>query len=1115
MDASGCHYLQIHEVSLSISDLEGGRSSLPLLKNPDFMDNVDDLSLLSYLHEPAVLDSIKSRFFNEQIYTYSGMVLIAVNPFKNIDLYSLEIMREFCGKKRSDLMPHIFGIAEESYRAMHEGRNQSIIVSGESGAGKTQSSKYLMQYLAAVDAISKQSTIARDRSIEDAVLASNPILEAFGNAKTTRNNNSSRFGKFVQLMFSNPALPNVKITGAVMKTYLLERSRLSYHAPTERNYHIFYQLCAGAPVAERKELSLGNWSEFNYLKQGNAGDMPSVDDSLEFKATQEALSVVGVPVASQWKLFEICAALLHLGNVSVISSANGNDSASLSMTDPSLFKCCELLGIDAANFSQWITKRKTIIRGETFVKDVKVESAISARDSVTKVIYTKLFDWLVETINKSLSVSSSFPGQKFIGILDIYGFEHFKVNSFEQFCINYANEKLQQEFNSHVFRTQQEEYVEEGIPWEMIEFSDNLPCLNLIEAKPSGILSLLDEESRLLNGSDSNFVTKLNANFAPNIGNMGKTSNAGTKGFPVSKTPTATRSSVNSLSTNLSQKFYAKARFGTSDFVVKHYAADVQYSSVGFIEKNMDSMSEELFGVLEKSTNEFFKVILLSGFSNTNTSGTTSRSGGGPIAKKPTLGTAFRLSLQELMETIRQTETHYVRCIKPNSEKSPSKLDGNMVLNQLRACGVLETIKISNAGYPNNLEYNLFASRYNFLAPAEFRNLSDLRKLCELIVNHALPVSEHAKCQFGKTKLFFKGGMLAYFESRLKERMHELVIFCQKNVKRNIAQRSYLKLKSSVGVLQTGIRGYLARKCLFTLKETAAKAQLEMQHRKLLDATAVKIQSACRMLLAKQKYVESLAIVIRLQTAIRVNSAIRQKSILAQRKTTESASIAPPTVRTLKVTKSKNELLALETKILSLSQKLYAKVDEFNTLQTEVGGYKAQLNSYKDQFKSATEQITSLKQEIVELKAERDSYKVERDMFARVLNDAIQGGLDSVSLDDIPGLFRTTNGATTVSTFRLSPAKSRLSSMALSPSDESSYEELPWLKTDNISLKRMIGAIRMASPLPPESPQHRRLTVMVNKSIYEEGLFAHAVRDRLLRSPGVVDRVLKRESFIQ
>ncbi|KAI9357597.1 P-loop containing nucleoside triphosphate hydrolase protein [Zopfochytrium polystomum] len=740
----------------SIAQLaKNGFADLPPLKNPELMDMAEDLAQLSYLHEPAVFWGVKNRFSNKNIYTYSGIVLIAMNPFQKIDMYAPDVMREYAGKTREELEPHLFAIAEEAYRAMLRGRNQSIIVSGESGAGKTQSTKYIMRYFATVDSLSKidgvealmrpelmtQATEERKSEIEEAVLATNPILESFGNAKTTRNDNSSRFGKFIEIFFSKPESGNVRITGAQIRTYLLERSRLLFQPLTERNYHIFYQLCAAAPAAEREELGLGKWQDFFYLNQGRAGVVKTIDDVGDFELTQKALSTIGMSVTQQWKIFRVCAALLHIGNIKITGFEGNNDKSFVPEDDPAMVQTCKLLHLNQAEFTKWMTKRQIITGKEKFLKDLKVDMAVVVRDSVAKFIYIKLFDWLVRNINKNLKRGSK-GDESFTGVLDIYGFEHFEINSFEQFCINYANEKLQQEFNSHVFRLEQELYMREKIVWKMIDFNDNQPCIDLIEGK-FGILDILDEETRLPAGLDSSFLSKLNQRFA-----------------------------------NASQKFYEKPRFGNSSFTVKHYACRCH--------KNKDSVSQEQHEVLSSSSFSFLTEIIAKSSSS---------------SKKATLGSMFKASLVQLMQTIRATESHYIRCIKPNMAKSAFGFEGPMVLSQLRACGVLETIKISCAGYPNKMTHKQFALRYRLLVKSRHWDLPD-RDLCEMIVKTVL--QDPDKYQFGTTQVFLRSGQIASFENRRTERQTFLMVLGQKNIKRFIQRRKYLRLRESTIKIQAG-----------------------------------------------------------------------------------------------------------------------------------------------------------------------------------------------------------------------------------------------------------------------------------------------------------------------
>ncbi|KPI41555.1 Myosin-2A [Cyphellophora attinorum] len=451
--------------------------NLPPLMNPPMFEAAEDLTNLSHLNEPAILQAIKLRYAQKEIYTYSGIVLIATNPFARVDsLYVPQMVQVYTGKQRNSQAPHLFAIAEEAYTDMlRDTRNQTVVVSGESGAGKTVSAKYIMRYFATRGTPGQSLKGSKSRAdaiseTEEQILATNPVMEAFGNAKTTRNDNSSRFGKYIEIMFDK----QTDIIGARIRTYLLERSRLVFQPLKERNYHIFYQLVAGATERERQELSLLPVDQFEYLNQGGDPRIDGVDDAAEFNITKKAFTTINVSESTQREIFKLLAALLHLGNVKI--TATRTDS-SLSATEPSLEKACAILGLNAADFAKWIIKKQLVTRGEKIMSNLTQQQATVVRDSVAKFIYSSLFDWLVEIINRGLATDAVLQQlHTFIGVLDIYGFEHFAKNSFEQFCINYANEKLQQEFNQHVFKLEQEEYIREEIDWTFIDFSDNQPA---------------------------------------------------------------------------------------------------------------------------------------------------------------------------------------------------------------------------------------------------------------------------------------------------------------------------------------------------------------------------------------------------------------------------------------------------------------------------------------------------------------------------------------------------------------------------------------------------------------------------------------------------------------
>ncbi|KAI8343918.1 P-loop containing nucleoside triphosphate hydrolase protein [Chlamydoabsidia padenii] len=812
-----------HVFEASYKELEKTNgSTLPPLRNPTKLESTDDLTNLSYLNEPSVLHTIRTRYENRIIYTYSGIVLIAANPFARVSLYDPDIIQQYSGSRRGDLDPHLFALAEDAYRCMiRQQQNQTIIVSGESGAGKTVSAKYIMRYFATADdkeATSKQAKNNQGMTeVEEQILATNPIMEAFGNAKTTRNDNSSRFGKYIEIQFDKEC----NIIGAKIKTYLLERSRLIYQPATERNYHIFYQLCSGISKKERDHLGLKNWNDYHYLNQSGTGTIPGVDDTEEFNLTQQSLEKVGISKNTQSQLFQLLAALLHMGNIGI----TGRGDAMISEDDPSLLLATKLLGIKTLEFRKWIVRRQITTRSEKIVTNLSPAQAQVVRDSVAKHIYSTLFDWLVNIVNDTLSSSSSENVATFIGVLDIYGFEHFKKNSFEQFCINYANEKLQQQFNQHVFKLEQEEYVREKINWKFIEFSDNQKCIEMIEAK-MGILSLLDEESRLPSGTDQAFCNKLYQAFA---------------------SPSY-------------QAYFKKPRFSNNAFTVAHYAHDVQYDVEGFMDKNKDAVPDEHLALIQGAQFNFLVNMIQDNNNNSinNNSGSESPNNSPKrlsLAKKPTLGSIFKLSLINLMETIGQTNVHYIRCIKPNEAKAAWQFDSNMVLAQLRACGVLETIRISCSGYPTRWTFNDFVDRYYVLVPSDQwqpRGKVDDRKLCGAILD--AHVTEGDRYQIGLTKIFFRAGQLAYMEKLRTDRWTEVAILIQKNMRRYMARQRYKKIQSFILKVQQ-----LARK---------RSGQMNLQLLRKAKAATV-IQSYWRMHVVRKSFLERRVFVIKLQTAVR------------------------------------------------------------------------------------------------------------------------------------------------------------------------------------------------------------------------------------------------------
>ncbi|XP_051866107.1 unconventional myosin-Vb isoform X2 [Pristis pectinata] len=729
-----------------------------------------------------------------------------------------------------DMDPHIFAVAEEAYKQMaRDEKNQSIIVSGESGAGKTVSAKYAMRYFATVGGS------ASETNVEEKVLASSPIMEAIGNAKTTRNDNSSRFGKYIQIGFDR----RYYIIGANMRTYLLEKSRVVFQAEDERNYHIFYQLCASANRPEFKELYLSSAENYFYTTQGGNTLIDGVNDAEDFERTWDAFALLGVKDAHQMNIYRVIASILHLGNVEIISERDV-DTCGIAKKDEHLKYFCNLLGVEHDQMEHWLCHRKLVTTSETYVKTMAKQQAINARNALAKHIYAQLFNWIVDQINKALYTTNK--QHSFIGVLDIYGFETFEINSFEQFCINYANEKLQQQFNLHVFKLEQEEYMKEQIPWTLIDFSDNQPCIDLIEAK-LGILDLLDEECRMPKGTDQSWAQKLYDRHSNSI-------------------------------------HFQKPRMSNMAFVVIHFADKVEYQCDGFLEKNRDTVYEEQINILKASKYQLVADLFQDEDSSASTvKGKTSKINVRPLKPamktpnkehKKTVGHQFRNSLHLLMETLNATTPHYVRCIKPNDGKFAFSFDPARAVQQLRACGVLETIRISAAGYPSRWTYHEFFNRYRVLMRKKNIILNDKKETCRRLLDNV--IKDPDKFQFGKTKIFFRAGQVAYLEKLRADKFRAACMMIQKTVRGWLQRTKYRRMKKAAITIQRYVRGYQARRLADYLRKTKA---------------AIILQKQCRMLAARREYLKIRNAAITIQAYTR-GRFVRQvyRELLLQHKAT-------------------------------------------------------------------------------------------------------------------------------------------------------------------------------------------------------------------------------------
>ncbi|CAH1252206.1 MYO5A [Branchiostoma lanceolatum] len=991
-------HLETEEEKEAIVKKMKSDEDLPPLRNPDILVGQNDLTSLSYLHEPAVLYNLQVRFLqNNAIYTYCGIVLVAINPYEQLPLYGNEMVMAYTGQDMGQMDPHIYAVAEEAFRQMQrDERNQSIIVSGESGAGKTVSAKYAMRYFATVGGSSDDM----EASIEQRVLASNPIMEAIGNAKTIRNDNSSRFGKYIQIGFNK----NYTIIGANMRTYLLEKSRIVFQAENERTYHIFYQLCAAADLPEFEDFCLSDPMNFNYTNQGGDPIIKDLDDLEEFHNTKQAMSLLGFSDKIQQEIFRILAALLHLGNIEVDENFKDSEKCFIDPENPHLYAVAELLGVDMNQFRKWMCNRKITAVHQVIEKPLRSSEAMHGRDALAKFLYGQLFDWIVSKINTVLTPQAK--ESSFIGVLDIYGFEVFEVNSFEQFCINYANEKLQQQFTQHVFKLEQEEYVREEITWSFIDFYDNQPCIDLIEAK-LGLLDLLDEECKLPKGSDQNWCQKLYDKHLKKA------------------------------------KHFDKPRMSNSAFIIFHFADKVEYQAEGFLGKNRDLVNEEHINILRAS--EFQLVADL-----------VSTKGGlpaGPPAKKgkitmkhlpqkhkqpskemrKTVGLQFKESLCLLMETLNSTTPHYVRCIKPNDEKMPFTFEPKRAMQQLRACGVLETIRISSAGYPSRWTYPEFFQRYRVLMVSTEINREDTKNTCATVVSRL--IKDPDKYQFGKSKIFFRAGQVAYMEKLRSDKLRACSIMIQKHIRGWLMKRRYQKLKQLALWLQQRTRGILARRYLKWMRQTKAATTIQKRFRGYLARsryqkmrwTILRVQAWARGKFARIRFLQ-----LRFEVKARLIQRAWRGYVARKRYWHEMQSIiliqscwrrwlAKKELKKLKIqAKSVDHYKTLnkgmENKIIDLQRKLneqnkeskelHKKVEVIQDLQTQV----TELKKTEEVAKVSSNKVHELEDEITKLKAELDLTKKEKQMLEEegeifkeeqeMLNSALKAEIDRLATEN-------------------------------------------------------------------------------------------------------------------
>ncbi|XP_029316502.1 myosin VIb isoform X2 [Cottoperca gobio] len=717
----------------------------------DVNKHVEDNCTLMYLNEATLLNNVRVRYNKDHIYTYVANILIAVNPYYDIPkLYGPDAIKSYQGKSLGTLPPHVYAIADKAYRDMKVLKmSQSIIVSGESGAGKTENTKFVLRYLT--------TTYGSGQDIDERIVEANPLLEAFGNAKTVRNNNSSRFGKFVEIHFNEKNA----VVGGFVSHYLLEKSRICMQSNDERNYHIFYRLCAGASEDIKKKLHLDSPDSFRYLNRGctryfaskdsdkqimqnrkspehikvGALKDPLLDDQGDFNRMCGAMKKIGLDDTEKLDLFRVVAGVLHLGNIDFEETGSSSGGCVLkNQSGQTLEYCADLLGLDQGDLRISLTTRVMLTtaggaKGTVIKVPLRVEQANNARDALAKAVYSRLFDHVVKRVNECFPFETS---SNFIGVLDIAGFEYFEHNSFEQFCINYCNEKLQQFFNERILKEEQELYQREGLGVNEVHYVDNQDCIDLVEAKLVGILDILDEENRLPQASDQHFALAVH--------------NKHKDHFRL----TVPRKSKLTIHRNLRDD---------EGFIVRHFAGAVCYETTRFVEKNNDALHMSLECLVSESKDRFVREL----FENSNTNRDSKQKAGklGFIS----VGNKFKTQLNLLLEKLRSTGSSFIRCVKPNLKMVSHKFEGALILSQLQCSGMVSVLDLMQGGFPSRAPFHELYNMYKQYMPEKLTRLNP-RLFCKALFK-ALGLNDN-DFKFGLTRVFFRPGKFAEFDQIMK-----------------------------------------------------------------------------------------------------------------------------------------------------------------------------------------------------------------------------------------------------------------------------------------------------------------------------------------------------------
>ncbi|XP_046870538.1 myosin heavy chain, fast skeletal muscle-like [Hypomesus transpacificus] len=936
--------------------------------NPPKFDKIEDMAMMTHLNEATVLYNLKERYAAWMIYTYSGLFCVTVNPYKWLPVYSQKVVVAYRGKKRMEAPPHIFSISDNAYQFMLTDReNQSVLITGESGAGKTVNTKRVIQYFATIAVAGsdkKKEAAASGKmqgSLEDQIIAANPLLEAYGNAKTVRNDNSSRFGKFIRIHFGTTG----KLASADIETYLLEKSRVTFQLADERSYHIFYQIMTNhKPELIGMLLITTNPYDFPMISQGQI-TVASIDDKDELMATDTAIDILGFSLDEKLGIYKLTGAVMHHGNMK-FKQKQREEQAEPDGTEVA-DKVAYLLGLNSADLLKALCYPRVKVGNEYVTKGQTVQQVHNSVMALAKSIYEKMFLWMVIRINQMLDTKQ--PRQFFIGVLDIAGFEIFDYNSLEQLCINFTNEKLQQFFNHHMFVLEQEEYKKEGIEWEFIDFGMDLAaCIELIE-KPMGIFSILEEECMFPKASDTTFKNKLYDQ------HLGKT-DCFQKPKPV--------------------KGKAEAHFS-----LVHYAGTVDYNICGWLDKNKDPLNESVVQLYQKAAVKLLSLLYASFSTTDDTSKRGAKKKGGSFQ---TVSALFRENLGKLMTNLRSTHPHFVRCLIPNESKTPGLMENPLVIHQLRCNGVLEGIRICRKGFPSRILYGDFKQRYKVLNASVIPEgqFIDNKKAAEKLLG-SIDV-DHTQYKFGNTKVFFKAGLLGALEEMRDEKLASLVTMTQAVCRGFVMRKEFKQMmerRESIYVVQYNIRSFMNvkhwpwMKLYFKIKPLLRSAETEKEMASMKEEF-----SKCKESLAKAESKKK-------ELEEKMVSLLQEKNDLQLQVAAESESLSDAEDRCEGLIKSK---IQLEAKAKELSERLEDEEevnaeltskkrkleDECSELKRDIDDLELTLakvekekHATENKVKNLTEEMSSLDESIVKVSKEK-----------KALQEAHQQTLDDLQAEE-------------------------------------------------------------------------------------------------------------------